>query len=126
VIAAQRPPERQRITGSQPSYTRRRPVEVEREIDEQTALGEVYMRSLMRAQLRLAIGVIATLALTLGALPLLFAVAPAAGRADIAGIPVPWLLLGFLVYPALIGVAVYYVRQAERNEREFAELVDRQ
>jgi hypothetical protein len=58
-------------------------------------------------------------------LPLLFAVAPAAGRADIAGVPLSWLLLGFVVYPALVGVGAFYVRQAERNEREFGELVDR-
>ena len=117
---------RQRITRPSTSYTTRRRVEVEREIDEQTALGDVFMRSLMRSQLRLAGVVLGTLALTLGMLPLLFAVVPAAGRADIGGVPLPWLLLGVVVYPALVGLGAFYVRQAERNEREFGDLVDRQ
>jgi len=117
---------RQRVTRPSTSYTTRRRVEVEREIDEQTALGDVFMRSLMRSQLRLAGVVLGTLALTLGMLPLLFAVVPAAGRADIGGVPLPWLLLGVVVYPALVGLGAFYVRQAERNEREFGDLVDRQ
>jgi hypothetical protein len=39
------------------------------------------------------------------------------------GLPLPWLLLGVLVYPALVLAAWLYVRQAERNERDFSELV---
>jgi len=117
---------RQRVTRPSTSYATLRRVEVEREIDEQTALGDVFMRSLMRSQLRLAGVVLGTLALTLGMLPLLFAVVPAAGRADIGGVPLPWLLLGVVVYPALVGLGAFYVRQAERNEREFGDLVDRQ
>jgi hypothetical protein len=117
---------RQRITGPRTPSTTRRRIEVAREIDEQTALGEVYMRSLMRSQLRLAGVVIGVLALTLGMLPLLFAFVPAVSGSDILGIPLPWLLLGLIVYPALVGVGWFYVRQAERNEREFSDLVDRQ
>jgi hypothetical protein len=120
-----RPPPRQRVTRPSTAYTTRSRVEVEREIDEQTALGEVYMRSLMRAQLKLAAVVLGTIAATLGMLPLVFALAPALGRANVVGIRLPWLLLGFVVYPALVAVGAFYVRQAERNEREFGELVGR-
>jgi hypothetical protein len=116
---------RQRITGPRASYPVRRRPALEAEIDEQTALGEVLMRSLIRSQLRLAGVVIGTLAVTLGMLPVLFSLAPSTGRADVAGLPLPWLLLGIVVYPVLIGIGVYYVRQAERNEREFGEVVDR-
>lgn len=119
------PGPRQRVTRPTAAYRARSRVEVEREIDEQTTLGEVYIRSLMRAQLRLAGVVLGTVALTLGLLPLLFAVAPSLGRADVLGIPLPWWLLGFVVYPALVAVGMFYVRQAERNEREFSELVGR-
>jgi len=117
---------RQRVTRPSATYATRIRVEVEREIDEQTVLGEVYVRSLMRTQLRLAAVVLGAVALTLGMLPLLFAVVPAVGRAGIMGIPLPWLLLGLVVYPVLVGVGAFYVRQAERNEREFGDLVDRQ
>jgi hypothetical protein len=39
------------------------------------------------------------------------------------GLPLPWLLLGVVVYPVLIAAAWLYVRQADRNERDFSELV---
>ena len=39
------------------------------EIDAQTGLGEVYMRSLLRSQLRLALSVLAATAVLLGGLP---------------------------------------------------------
>jgi hypothetical protein len=61
----------------------------------------------------------------LGGLPLLFALVPAAGRAEIGGLPAAWLLLGLAAFPLLVLLGLVYVRQAERNEREFAELVER-
>ena len=41
----------------------------------------------------------------------------------VAGVPFPWLVLGVLVYPAAWLLARAYVRQSERIETEFAELV---
>jgi hypothetical protein len=94
------------------------------EIDALTRLGEVYVQSLMRAQLRLAAYVVLLLAGTLGLLPVLFRLAPV-GDVSMFGVPLPWLVLGFGVYPWLIGVAWWYVRRAERNEAAFQDLVDR-
>jgi hypothetical protein len=37
---------------------------------------------------------------------------------------VPWLLLGFLVYPFLILLGWRYIRRAEDNERDFADLIE--
>ena len=37
--------------------------------------------------------------------------------------PLAWLLLGVVVYPWLVLLGWAYVRRAERNERDFAELV---
>jgi hypothetical protein len=34
------------------------------------------------------------------------------------------LLLGFLVYPAILGVGWWYVRHAEGNEEQFTDLVE--
>ena len=73
------PPPRVRVTG--PPRRRAdvvRPVGT-REIDAETALGEVFMRSLLREQLFLALRVLAALALTLGMLPLLFHLFPSLG-----------------------------------------------
>jgi putative solute:sodium symporter small subunit len=114
-------PRRVRVTG--PRAGRRRRASIASEIDAQTELGEVYMRSLMRSQLRLALGVLAVLVLTLGMLPLLFARVPALQHARILGVPLGWLLLGVGAYPLLVALAAFYVRRAERNERAFHDLV---
>jgi hypothetical protein len=81
------------------------------------------MRSLLRTQLRLALGIVLVLACTVGMLPLLFVAVPASRTTDVAGIPLPWLLLGVVVHPVLFGLAWTYVRRAERNERSFHDLV---
>lgn len=98
---------------------------VSRDIDEQTHVGEVYMGSLLRTQLRLAIGICLIFAVLLGGLPLLFTVEPGLADVDVVGVPLPWLLLGLLVHPALIAGAWFYVRRAERNEHDWVELVER-
>ena len=95
------------------------------EIDAQTELGEVYVRSLVRSQLLLALQVALALGVSVGLLPVLFAVVPASRSARVVGVPLPWLLLGVVVYPCLVGLGWLYVRRAERNERAFSELVDR-
>ncbi|HET8988305.1 MAG TPA: hypothetical protein VFN43_07315 [Humibacillus sp.] len=94
------------------------------EIDAQTRLGEVYITSLMRSQLRLAVGVLLALALTLGVLPLLFHLVPAIGRLDVLGIPLPWLLLTVVASTEIIALGWLYVRQAERNEENFSDLLE--
>ncbi len=55
----------------------------------------------------------------------LFVLYPDLSDIDVLGIPVPWVVLGFLVYPALIGGGWVYVRLTERIERDFAEFVER-
>ncbi|MBA2770200.1 MAG: hypothetical protein H0U35_13945 [Sporichthyaceae bacterium] len=97
---------------------------VSRDIGEQTIVGEVYMASLVRIQLRLAIGVLLILTVLLGGLPLLFLAEPDLVEVLVFGLPLPWLLLGVVVHPVLVAAALFYVRRAERNEADFAELVE--
>ncbi len=118
------PPRRVRVTSPRATARPSRARSVRSEIDAQTQLGEVYMRSLMRTQLRLALGVAALLAVTVGMVPVLFLVVPASKTVAVLGIPLPWLLLGLLVYPYLLLVARWYVRRAERNEQAFSDLVE--
>lgn len=118
-------PKRVRITSPRTAAARPRRVTVTREIDAQTEVGEVYMRSLLSSQVRLAVMVLGGMALMLGGLPALFALVPAVRGVDVLGIPLPWLLLGGLVYPLLITLGWFFVRQAERTERDFTDLVDR-
>lgn len=119
-------PQRVRVTHPRTDATRRGPPRpAVREIDEQTRLGEVYMASLIRSQRRLAIGVVVVIGLLLVGTAILGAGAQRFDRLRLLGIPLPWLLLGVLVYPVLIALAWYTVRHAERNERAFHELIRR-
>lgn len=115
---------RVRVTSPRAGLARRR--SVASEIDAQSEVGEIYMRSLMRTQLRLALAVLGVLALSVGTLPIVFRVSPGVRRAEVLGVPLPWLLLGVVVYPVLIGLALFYVRRAERNEEAFGDMVGRE
>lgn len=117
---------RVRVTSPRKGAARRgvaRPVTTE--IDEQTGLGEVYMAALMKAQLRLSVSVLVAVAAGLAILPLLFLAVPATRELHVLLIPLPWLILGLLVYPTVALTARYYVTHAEAIERDFADLVDR-
>lgn len=118
-------PGRVLVTGSRTRAARRPRYPVTREIDEQTGLGEAYMRSLMRAQLRLAVRLCAVLALVVFGLPALFALVPSASEQQVLGLPLPWVVLAGAIYPCFVVLGRLYVRLAERNENDFAELVDR-
>ncbi|ABL79900.1 MULTISPECIES: hypothetical protein [unclassified Nocardioides] len=113
-------PERVRVTGPP---RRRTPAARTADIDDETLLGGMYMGSLLREQLRLAVGVLTVLGLTLGLLPLAFHLFPRLGEVEVLGAPLAWVLLGVLAYPTLLLLGWVYVRRAERNERDFAELV---
>jgi len=52
-------------------------------------------------------------------------VSPTARSFRVAGIPLPWLALGVAVYPVLVAGGWLYTRLAERNERDFLDVVDR-
>jgi hypothetical protein len=103
-----------------PTYVRRT---VQQEIDEATGIGEIYVRSLVRSQLRAALTVISTVMLTLGAAPVVFWLLDDLNRLDLWGIPLPWIVLGVAVYPGLFLLGWLYVRQAERSEHDFMTLL---
>jgi hypothetical protein len=94
------------------------------EIDAQTRIGEIYMSSLLRAQLRLAGAVITALGVLVAGLPVLFWLLPQAQQVKVFGMPLAWVLLGFAVYPFLVLLGWLYVRAAERNEKDFADAVE--
>jgi len=116
--------ERVRVTGPSRRRRARTATPRRRQIDQETRLGEIYLRSLLREQLRISALSLLALALGIGSLPLLFWLAPGLSEIRLLGFPLPWLLLGFGVYPFLVVVGWRYVRAAERNEEGFADLVD--
>jgi hypothetical protein len=95
------------------------------ELKEQTEVGEVLLRSLTRAQLMLAVRIFAVFGFFLLGLPALFATHSGLADYRILGLPLPWLVLGGAVYPLLVLLGLLYVRQAERNERDFVEFIER-
>ncbi len=120
------PPRRVAVTSPRTTAVRRPPGRAAlRALSEQDVVGELLVRSLVRAQLLLAVRLLLVLLVLLGGVPLLFALAPSTRDVVLLGLPLPWLVLGVLVYPALVLGGLVHLRLAERHERDFAELVDR-
>ena len=118
------PQKRVRVTSPRGGSSRREPLRpATKDIDEQTRLGELYMATLIRAQWRLSVSVLASAVMMVGGLPLLFLIVPATRTLSVGPVPLPWLILGVLIYPAIWLAARYYVRASEQIEREFTELV---
>ncbi|MGM0929652.1 MAG: hypothetical protein ACQEXN_08080 [Actinomycetota bacterium] len=92
------------------------------ELAEQSEIGELFVRSLVRSQLRLAVVVAAGFGLILLGVAVLIALVPVTATLTIATIPLPWLLLGIGIYPVILACAALYNRAAARNERKFREL----
>ncbi|MGR8007087.1 hypothetical protein [Streptomyces hypolithicus] len=125
-MSADQPPRRETVTGV-PRSARRLPghAPARSEITEQTTLGETYVRSLMRSQLRTALISLGALALLVGSLPLLFALPEVFSATDLPSpAPFVWAVLGVGVYPLMWLIARWYVRRAERSERAFSKLVE--
>lgn len=118
------PPRRVRITSprrdARPRAARRPAAQ---ELAEQTGLGEVYLSALLRAQLRLSLAILLGTAVVVLGLPALFALVPASRGVHVGPIPLPWLAIGVCIYPLVVVAARIYVRQSERIEREFSELM---
>ncbi len=122
----QQPPERVRVTSpwtERPRAGSRRTAAGE--IDAQSEVGEIYVRTLLRAQLRLALGILLVLALTIGLLPLAFWLVPALTSQRVLDMPVSWVVLAFGCYPVLVLLGWRYLQLAERNERAFVRVMER-
>ena len=117
------PARRVRVTSSRRGGARMTNTPIARDLDEQTGLGDVYLEGLMRAQFRLSLFVVGLAALGLGLFPLLLVALPVTRRLVVLGLPLPWLVLGILVYPVTWLAARWYTRAAERIERDFRDVV---
>lgn len=116
-------PERTRVVLAEVAARRRPTDRSHADLAEQTPVGEALVKGLVRAQLALALRLALVVVTGLGALPLLFVAAPAIGTVKLLGVNLPWLLLGVLSFPFLVGVGWAYVRWAERNEQDFIALI---
>ncbi|MFJ7748440.1 hypothetical protein ACIQXM_00595 [Arthrobacter sp. NPDC097144] len=117
-------PRRVRVTAPRSVPVPSAPYTVSRELDEQTEVGELFIGSLIRSQLRLALVVAGGFLLILLGVPVLLAFLPVMADLTLLSIPVPWFLLGAGVYPLVIVCGALYIRSAARNEQRFLDLVD--
>lgn len=121
-----RPPARVRVTAPRAAgpAASARPSITRGHADTSSDVDAMYVRSLIRSQLRLALVcaggfVAATIVFVVG-----IALLPALDETFVAGVPVSWLLLGLGVYPLAISVAALYVRAAQRNEARYRSLAE--
>lgn len=94
------------------------------EVQEQTQVGDAFVRGLVRAQLGLALRLAAVVVVAVAAVPLLIGLFPDIAAITIFGIRLNWVLLAAVVYPVMYGIGRLYVRLAEQSERDFVRVVD--
>jgi len=82
----------------------------------------VYVRSLIRSQLRIALLAAGTFGGVLLGIAVALAFVTEVREFTVAGIPLAWFVLGVGVYPLVLLVAGVVVRAAERNEARYRSL----
>jgi uncharacterized membrane protein (DUF485 family) len=86
---------------------------------------QILVRSLIRAQLGLSLVCLAFALAVTASFPILCAVLPSVIHVTIFGLPVTLLALGVGVFPVILIIGAFYVKQAARLERQFSKLVER-
>lgn len=84
--------------------------------------GGIYLRTLFRAQLRLAVtmAVLGGLGvLTITGAAVVIAAVPALNDITVFGVPVSWVVQAYGMYPMFILLAGIYMRAASRNEKRY-------
>lgn len=114
-------PQRVRVTAPRASVHGAAHVGVEASTSDITG---VYVRSLIRSQLRLGVVMAVGFAVATTLFVLAITFAPVLDETFVAGVPLSWLLLGVGVYPLAITVGGLYVRAAARNEARYRSLTE--
>jgi hypothetical protein len=99
-----------------------RSVAASQEAAEESDAGQLFVRSLIRSQLRLGLVVALGFLLITLAFPLVLWLVPGLADSTIAGLPFDWVLLGAGIYPVIGLSAWLYVRTAARNEARYRDL----
>lgn len=86
----------------------------------------VFARALRRTQLRLALGTVSGFVIVVFALSIAIVAIPGLDDVVVLGVPLPWLLHAFAYYPVVLVFALLYARGADRNERRYRALRERE
>jgi len=96
----------------------------QKEVTEDSDAGRIFIRSLIRSQLRLALVVACGFLIILAVIALFLVYGPGVAETRVAGIPLDWLVLGAGIYPVIGLSAWLYNRAAARNEARYRDLVE--
>jgi hypothetical protein len=94
------------------------------DLAETTAVGEIYLRRLVRAQLGLSVTALVAFGGGFAGLPLALWLAPGVDDIEILGVPLTLVVLCVAVFPVLLAVGLLYQRRANALDEEFRDLVD--
>ncbi len=86
---------------------------------------QILIKSLIRAQLGLSLVCLAFALAVTASFPILCAVLPSVIHVTVLGLPLTLIALGVGVFPVILLIGTFYVRQAARLERQFTQLVQR-
>lgn len=95
------------------------------ELEEQTSYGEELVSQFVHTQLRKSVQIWVLAVGTLAVIPAVFFAVPELAEVDLAGVRLPWLVIGVLPFPLLFGAGYWYNRVAERQERDFVAMVEK-
>lgn len=84
----------------------------------------VYLRSLLRTQLRLALVVALGFLLIAATFSVLLVWVPWLRDLSVLSVPFEWILLGAGLFPVILLSAVLYTRLAQRNEERYRDLTE--
>jgi hypothetical protein len=94
------------------------------DVQSDTVYGRLLVRSLTRAQLGLSLMCLAAAVAVIGSFPVIMALLPSARRVRVDGLPLTLVVLGAGIFPVLLAVGWFYIRQATQLEARFIDLVD--
>ncbi|MBO1267357.1 hypothetical protein [Arthrobacter cavernae] len=115
---------RVRVTAPRSSAAAPARLPYSRELAENSDVGQVFVRSLIRSQLRLGLVVACGFLVIVAAFALVLAFGPGVAGTRILGIPLDWLLIGAGIYPVIGLSAWLYNRAAARNEARYCDLAE--
>jgi fatty acid desaturase len=95
------------------------------ELEEQTSYGEELVRQLIHAQFKAAVVAWLSVMVFFVTLPALFYFVPELSDVAVAGVRLPWLVLGLVPFPLLFAAGYWYNHRAERQERDFVAMVEK-
>lgn len=120
-----KPPKRQRVVLADPRLRATASARARVELEEQSSVGALLVDDLVKRQLRAGLILAGIVIVLLGALPIAFYTAPGFAGQRVVGVPLAWFLLAVLPFPLLLLAALAHNRLAERNERDFVDMIEK-